>query len=169
MQKKNGAYILRGHFNGTPRERDQHLTIPPADLAWAEKAANQYLATGALPLAVGAPTTHYNTSLTPADLANLLNACTTYQNSIPEGGAPRDFWSLYLVNQDGGPVDWQDATHACFEVYNFDGLHDFDWLNDLLNKANIAIPCIDLEYTGEGETQWGRCPICGYDLTLDKK
>lgn len=45
----NGVCMLHGHVNGTPREADQLIFIPRACLDWAERAAAQYLATGALP------------------------------------------------------------------------------------------------------------------------
>lgn len=49
---QKGKYILQGHVNGTPREADQSLVIPPSSLAWAERAAKYYLAGGILPLTV---------------------------------------------------------------------------------------------------------------------
>lgn len=49
---QKGKYILQGHVNGTPREVDQTLVIPPSSLAWAERAAKYYLAGGILPVCV---------------------------------------------------------------------------------------------------------------------
>lgn len=51
---QKGKYILQGHANGTPREADQSLVIPPSSLAWAERAAKYYLAGGILPVCVDA-------------------------------------------------------------------------------------------------------------------
>lgn len=168
MKKKNGAYVLRGHLNGTAREADQYLIIPPSHLEWAEQAAEKYLATGALPQTIDDKITIPADGITPALYATLDSVCDKYEASIQEGKAPEWFWSLYLCNDDGGPVEWQDATYACFEVYDFDGRHDFDWLNTRLLEAGIAIPATTAEFTGDGETQWGHCRIYGYDLPLKK-
>lgn len=168
MEKKNGTYVLRGHVNGTPRERDQLLIIPPAFVSWAERAADKYIATGALPRSVGDEVTIPEESLTPELYAALEEACSKYEASIPEGQAPRWFWGLFLGNEDGGSVEWEEATYACLEVYDFDGRHGFDWLNDRLIEAGIAIPGTDAEWEGEGETDWRRCTMYGYDIPLKK-
>ena len=78
-------------------------------------------------------------------------------------------FGLILCNEDGGPVEWHEATHASVEITDFDRLHDFDILNDRLKTVGIKIPVHPSEiWEGDTITAWGTRPLYGYDIPLKK-
>lgn len=74
-----------------------------------------------------------------------------------------------LCNEDGGPVEWSDATFVSISITDFDGLHDYDTLNDRLKTVGIKIPVHPSEmWGGDTLTAWGTRRLCGYDIPLKK-
>lgn len=83
---------------------------------------------------------------------------------------PKDVsFGACLCNEDGGPVEWSEATYISISITDFDGLHDFDALNDRLKTVGITIPVHPTEiWEGNTITAWGERPYYGYDIPLKK-
>lgn len=83
---------------------------------------------------------------------------------------PQDIcFTACLCNEDGGPVEWEDATSVSVSITDFDGQHDFDTLNDRLKTVGIEIPVHPAEiWEGDTVTAWGIKSFYGYDIPLKK-
>lgn len=103
---------------------------------------------------------------TVKNIEKLEQICFKYENGLKANSYPEDFWSLYYCNRDGGAVEPELATYANFQVYDFDGSHDFDYLKARLIEAGLEIPGTEKEWDGWGECEWGNKTLYGYDLQL---
>lgn len=107
--------------------------------------------------------------LTLEQYNTLESICINHEKAMQEATYPDGFWGLTLCNDDGGPVTWQEATEACFQIFDYDNKHDYDWLSDRLQEAGIPIPPPQTCTDGSGYlVHWGHCPVYGYILPLEK-